>query len=124
MARPVFFSFHNRSIRMESGEVDPPEDEYPAPTVCKQCGKNPPAPCYIICAECDAVNKKRRLCLLEPGGCIRYSETRAPTTRQKNYMTKGVKQERSTAAAGRDEELHYTEQNTRTQYHGDNYNDE
>jgi hypothetical protein len=109
---------------MESGEVDPPEDAYPAPTVCKQCGKNPPAPCYVICAECEEVNRKRRLCLSEPGGCIRYDETRDPTTKQRNYLTKGVKQGRSSKVAARDEELHYTEQNTRTQYHGDNYMDE
>jgi len=109
---------------MESSEVDLPEDAYPAPTVCKQCGKNPPAPGYVICVACDAANIKHRLCLLYTGGCIRYSDTSIPSTRQHNYMTKGVKQGRSNEVAARDEELHHTEQNTRTQYHGDNYNDE
>jgi hypothetical protein len=109
---------------MELGELDPPEDEYPAPTICNQCGKNPPAPGYVICVECDAVNKKHRLRLLYTGGCIRYSEPNDPTTRQRNYMTKGAKQGRDSKVAANDEELHYTEQNTRTQYHGDNYNDE
>jgi len=108
---------------MELGEVDPPEDEYPAPTICNQCGKNPPAPCYVICVECDAVNKKqRRRPALD--GCVRYAEPSGPTTRQSNYMTRGAKQGRSRKTAELDEELHHTEQNTRTQYHGDNYNDE
>lgn len=109
---------------MELGEIDPPEDAYPAPTICQQCGKNPPAPCYIICVACDAANKKHRLSLLYTGGCIRYVEPSGPTTRQSNYMTRGAKQGRSRKTAELDEEVHHTEQNTRTQYHGDNYNDE
>ena len=108
---------------MESGEIDPPEDAYPAPAVCKQCGKNPPAPCYVICVACQETNKKQ---MHRPAldGCVRYSDTSMPSTQQRNYLTKGVKQGRDPKVAARDEELHHTEQNTRTQYHGDNYNDE
>lgn len=106
---------------MESGE-DLPEDAYPAPTFCRQCGHNPPAAGYVICGECDAKNK--RYDAKVAGLRIEFAETRGPTTRQSNYMTRGVKQGRDRKLTELDEEVHHTEQNTRTEYHGDNYNDE
>jgi hypothetical protein len=99
-----------------------PEDAYPPLKHCRQCGQNQPADLYVICLDCHKKNLAYDAKVANMR--IEYSRTREPTTKQSNYMTKGTKQERNPRIAEYDSELHYTEHNTRTEYHGDNYNDE
>lgn len=110
---------------MDDITSDLPEEAYPGPKFCRQCGHQPPATGYVICAAChkkniayDAKIAKMR---------IEYEFVRDPTTKQKNSRSRGnggFGNKRKREIAAFDNELEHSEQNTRTEYHGDNYLDE